>query len=155
MTKHGLTTEEIFWLKVDKKSDDECWRWTGATLRGGYGNFHVNKKTVQAHRFSYKLHIGKIPEGMHVLHHCDNPPCVNPKHLFLGNNLINSQDKVKKNRQTKGEDHPHHKLKLEDIPKIRNMYSSGKYSMRALAKLFGICYSEMNAVINKRTWRCI
>jgi hypothetical protein len=90
---------------------------------------------------------------MFVLHSCDNPPCVNPNHLFLGNNLINSQDRVNKNRQTKGEDHPNHKLKLNDIPKVRSMYSSGKYSMRTLAKLFGICYSEMNAVLNKRTWR--
>lgn len=142
-----------FWGKVDRKSDDECWEWTGSKLRGGYGNLRVNKHTFQVHRYSYQLHYGEIPKGMLVCHTCDNPACVNPGHLFLGSHLDNARDKVAKGRQAKEECHSKAKLTRDDVIKIREMYSTGSYSMRKLCSLFGISYSDMNGIINKKYWR--
>jgi len=91
------TVEERFWAKVDKT--DSCWVWTGATLRRGYGQIRIPvKKAKQAHRLSWEIHNGPIPDGMLVCHKCDNPPCVNPAHLFLGTQSDNNKDCVRKGR---------------------------------------------------------
>ena len=147
--------EERFWSRADKKSSDECWEWLGSKLRGGYGNLNQEGHTLQAHRYSYVLHIGDIPKGMLVCHSCDNPGCVNPEHLFLGTHLTNAMDKVSKDRQIKGEGIYNHKIVEADAIRIRELYSQGNLSMRKIAKMFGLCYSETNAVINKRTWRYV
>lgn len=95
--------EERFWRKVDKKSESECWEWK-ANIVGGYGVFAFSHlKTIKAHRFSYELKYGKIPDGMLVCHHCDNPKCVNPNHLFLGTPADNMRDRDAKGRQAKGD----------------------------------------------------
>ena len=91
------TLEERFWRKVDFRYSDGCWTWNASTI--GYPPFeygHFNGST--AHRYSYQLHHGDIPEGMFVCHTCDNPLCINPKHLFLGTAKDNSQDRINKGR---------------------------------------------------------
>lgn len=75
-----------------------CWVWTGSKLRKGYGNLWVIDRIVRAHRYSYTLFCGSIPDGMKVLHSCDNPPCCRPDHLFLGNDLDNARDRDSKGR---------------------------------------------------------
>jgi hypothetical protein len=86
---------ERFWEKVDKKTDDECWEWQASVDTHGYGYFYSDKR-IKAHRYSWELHFGAIPEGLYVCHHCDNPPCINPKHLFVGTAQDNLDDANKK-----------------------------------------------------------
>lgn len=102
----NLTQKQLdrFWSYIDKKSDDECWEWT-SYKRGNYGLFYLNGKSVSAHRLSWFLDNGPIPEfgsngkRICVLHRCDNPPCINPHHLFIGTDKENSEDRDQKGRR--------------------------------------------------------
>jgi hypothetical protein len=93
--------EEQFWSKVVKgTSRFDCWKWSGAKMRGGYGIFGIHgiKTPQRAHRFSYELHKGPIPKGLFVCHSCDNPECANPRHLWLGTQKQNMEDAKRKGR---------------------------------------------------------
>lgn len=96
-----MTVAERFWAKVLK--GEGCWEWQGSKSKaGGYGYVHVggqvNRRPMKAHRLSWELHNGPIPHGLWVLHQCDNPPCVNPSHLFLGTRTDNMQNAASKGR---------------------------------------------------------
>ena len=104
-----MSIEERFWSKV--WVTDTCYLWSGAINGSGYGHFNIDSQMVYAHRFAYELAYGKtlyllkfdgkIPEGLYCLHHCDNPPCVNAEHLFLGTALHNVLDAIEKGRFNK------------------------------------------------------
>ena len=144
-----------FWLKVDIGSDDDCWEWLACKNPKGYGQFQYEKSIQQAHRVSYMINIGKIPDGLFVLHNCDNPSCVNPNHLFLGTNQDNVQDKVNKNRvhHPKGELNGRSKLTKKDIRTIRKLYASGNYFQYQLGEMFGVTQPTIGSIVNNQTWK--
>jgi len=151
------TLEERFWAKVDKKGPDDCWEWTGAL--GGdryghrYGQIGISGKIVRAHRVSWELANGPIPKGICVLHHCDNPSCVNPSHLFLGTKLDNAQDAIKKGRYVnlRGEDNGAAELTEQDVHEIRQMLGRG-IPQRVIAKKYGVSKSTVTRIGAGKTW---
>lgn len=94
-----------FWLTASNGDDSCCWEWQGCRISYGYGRVRYDGKTRFAHRVAWELTHGQIPDGLCVLHICDNPPCCNPAHLFLGTKADNNADKVSKNRQARGDTH--------------------------------------------------
>ena len=116
------------------KGPNDCWEWLGFKNRSGYGQLKINKKVMLAHRFSYahyKNNEQPVPSNLCVCHHCDNPRCVNPNHLFLGTQKDNMRDMVRKKRWV----NPNPKKHIDDeVDKIREEYSSG-LSLRKVAKL--------------------
>ncbi|MDD5171354.1 MAG: HNH endonuclease signature motif containing protein [Syntrophales bacterium] len=146
-----------FERKFKKGSPDECWLWTGSQMRQGlaYGRIAVKGKIKAAHRVSYELYVGPIPDGLFVLHKCDVPYCVNPNHLFLGTQADNNRDMHKKGRygiaNNQGERHGMSKFKNDDIAFIR----SGILPTKDLAKKFHVCPDTIYRIIKRKTWRHI
>lgn len=110
--RRQASAEDRFWPKVDKRGPvvtpelGPCWMWIAACFWDGYGIFGVARTSLKAHRFSWQLAHGAIPQGLHCLHRCDNRRCVNPAHLFLGTNTDNIRDMVKKGRHRPGGHQP-------------------------------------------------
>ena len=93
-------TIDDYWRNVDRRGPNECWPWTGATIKhSGHGQFTMANEKWTAHRLAWTIAFGPIPIGMHALHHCDNPICQNPAHLFLGTHAANVADMIAKGRQ--------------------------------------------------------
>jgi hypothetical protein len=93
-----IDAAKLRFMKYVNIQDNGCWFWIGGKRGRGYGNFWTGEKQEPAHRVAYELFVGSIPEGLWVLHHCDNPPCVNPDHLFLGDRSLNMKDAADKKR---------------------------------------------------------
>lgn len=146
-------TEQDFWEKVNKNCPRGCWLWTASTSSDGYGKLQVDKKTTYAHRFSWELHNGPIPNGLLVLHECDVPACVNPKHLFLGDNQVNADDKTHKGRNNspRGEDHGKSKLTDEEVLNMREDRKNGMTVINLIEK-YGISKSTVYRAVNEESW---
>lgn len=157
-----ITTEQRFWAKVQKT--DSCWMWVGAKGRKGYGVFGKgdgSKNLFRAHRYSYELHIGPIPEGLFVCHHCDNPACVNPEHLFTGTVQDNADDRIRKGRKggggsgpRPGENHPSAILTEIKVIEIRKKREDG-IRLMPLAKEYGVTKAQISHICTRKSWKHI
>lgn len=136
-------TEEYFWSKVDRTGD--CWPWTGCKNWAGYGKVGVENQLKGTHRVAWELTNGPIPDGLHVCHRCDNPPCCNPDHLFLGTRSDNMRDAREKGRIA-GQ-----KLTRADVDVIRAEYAGG-ISMAAIGRARNVTRRSIANVIHGRTW---
>lgn len=148
---------EGFWAQVDKSG--ECWVWTGSRTSFGHGTFYPRDGgpvRINAHRRSWEMHFGAIPEGLFVLHHCDNPPCVRPDHLFLGTQADNMQDALSKGRydrtlRARGEQNGQARLTADDVRAIRVELSKGRTSY-SIAPDFGVNPATIWRIAIGQTW---
>ena len=146
-----------FWGQVDRRGPDECWEWRGRRKHGKtYGFFRVGGRqgrTLIASRVSWMLTHGPIPNGMCILHRCDNPPCCNPAHLFLGTQLDNIRDRDRKGRQRapRGSGNGSSRLTEADVEHIRARLSSGDKG-NAIAREFGVGTSTISRIRGRRAW---
>jgi hypothetical protein len=145
--------EKRFWSKINKDTESGCYEWKGNLDKNEYGRFKVNYKDVRAHRFSYELHHGEIPEGMLVLHSCDNPKCVNPNHLSIGTHKENMLDRNNKNRQYKPKGSLHHNSKLteEKVLIIKSKLISGEKEVD-IAKEFNVSKRTIEHIKSGYSW---
>jgi hypothetical protein len=132
-----------------------CWEWQGKMFTNGYGDMSIDNKHYLAHRLSYKLFNGHIPDGLCVLHKCDNRKCVNPDHLFLGTAHDNMQDCLKKHRNNPVQGINMFNSKLDDdaVRVIRKEYTKDGKTAKRLAELFGVSTGIIYNVITNRIWK--
>ncbi len=155
MIEQRIQWEARFWNKVDKSGS--CWQWKAAVFKqGGYGHFRINDKSFRAHRLSWELANGQIPDGMCVLHACDNPPCVKPAHLWLGSHAENMADSAQKGRATnagyKGEDCGNAKLTEQQALFVRAEYEKGNTTYKALGNEFGVTRQAIFRIVKHLSW---
>lgn len=160
-----LSVETRFWHKVEVKSEAECWEWKGNKNKTGYGLLWISDRPAAkrlAHRLSWEIHNGEIPDELGVLHKCDNPPCVNPAHLFLGTFRDNMKDKISKERHARGEK-CQHILTEQAVIDIRNRYNLRRRTRgvaarndpngaRALASEYGVSIWAIFDCVKGRRW---
>jgi len=149
--------EERFWAKVDRRGDDECWEWLACRCGSGYGQISLGGRgdgVDGAHRVSWRLANGPIPPGQQVLHSCDNPPCVNPRHLFCGTQADNVRDCSAKGRArggTRGERTANARLTEDLVREIRRRRAAGE-RQTALGPAFGVAVSHVGAICRRERW---
>lgn len=151
--------EARFWAKVDRSG--ECWTWTGYIQTNGYAKFHLDGRPRWAHRVAWLLTHGPVPEGLLVCHHCDNPRCVRPDHLFLGTVQDNALDMVHKGRCGSWEGAPHLergearynvRLNPERVREIRRRHAAGA-TLADLARAFQVNSGTIYNVVTRRRWK--
>ena len=142
MRKHRNITGEWFGLFFVLEPNSGCWLWRRYLDNKGYGRINVGGKAKYAHRVSWELYRSKIPFGVHVLHKCDVPACVNPEHLFLGTAAHNAHDKTLKGRAAK-------KLTAETVRAIR----SDPRNDRQVACAYGVSFSLISQVRLRQVWK--
>lgn len=162
------TLEDRFWAKVQNSDDPHgCWLWIGSHRMDGYGIIKDNKRQRLAHRVCWELTHGPIPAGLCVCHVCDNPPCVNPAHLWLGTPTENAKDRNAKGRTARGDQtgprkypehrprgEAHYRARLTDerVREIRIRAAAGEMQ-KIIAEDFGIWQSTVSSVVRRATWK--
>ncbi len=155
MNRKHTEAEQIdkFWRRVDKSPLTGCWLWRGPFGSKGYGKFTPGHGVSRiASRVAWAIMNGPIPEGVCVLHRCDNPPCVNPAHLFLGTVAENNADKARKGRCPRGEDAEHSKLTADDVREIRRRFESGAIAAE-IVRDWPVSHRTARAIRDGETWR--
>jgi len=184
-SSHPISPEVRFWKFVDKNGPiyipfgTNCWIWTGFTHKG-YGRITIPPHSnIRTHRFSWELFNGPIPKGLEVCHHCDNPSCIRPEHLFLATHKENMQDCLRKQRVSsfthpekisrgenhwskthpekvkKGEEVHSAKLTKNQVIEIRTLYSTGEYSQQQLANMFHVTRTPVEFIVQGKTWKSL
>lgn len=182
MAAHKQDPVARFWAKVDKTGD--CWVWTAGLNRFGYGKFYFEGRTVGAHKASLALHEGTALSDRWVLHHCDNPPCVRPDHLYYGTPAENVHDAIVRGRVVTGDDHWTHreperltrgddhwtrrmpgatagerngraKVTAADAAAIRVTYAAGGISQSTLASQYGVSQVQISHIIRGAAWKAL
>lgn len=153
----GFTAENIT-SHYERDPATECWNWTRAKFECGYGAKTIKGKQFYGHRLSYELHKGPIPDGLVVMHLCDNRACINPAHLRVDTQRENLLDARRKGRlpnytnQPKGDKHHRAKMSETDIKKIRGLHNEG-VSLRAIAASYGMHDSTIGDICKGLTWK--
>jgi len=149
------TKRDRFWPKV--RRGDGCWEWTGGRVKFGYGQTSINGKSITAHRMAWILAYGSIPDGLCVLHRCDNPPCVRPDHLFLGTNKDNTRDMIAKGRSKAprtagpGEVHGNARMSRAEVVRMRKLRKAG-WKVDALAEEFRVGTTQVSRITRGVSW---
>ena len=129
-----------------------CWEWQGYRNPLGYGQMRVQGRGLLAHRAAYLAWAGEIPSGSLVCHRCDNPPCINPAHLFLGDQGANMGDCDRKDRTPHGVRNGHARLTDADVLMIRALVESGQ-SRASVARAYGVVPSHVARIVSRHVWR--
>jgi len=152
-----MTLEERFWKKVDKSGGpDACWPWMAGRNKGGYGQIRAGGlssgqvRVVRAHRVAWELAHGDIPDGLCVCHRCDNRPCVNPAHLFLGTHTDNIRDRHTKGRSARQPGEAHGGAKLTAAEVVAIMASTEPMSV--VAARYAVCRQTISNIRNGKNW---
>lgn len=147
-------TEQSFWANTDRSDPAACWEWHGALFTDGYGTIKFKGRQWRAHRLAYFLTHPAANQTLCVLHRCDNPPCCNPAHLFLGTKTDNAKDRQQKGRTSRlfGESHGLSKLKTESVLQMRKLYSDKIATQYELASAFGVSQSTVSDIIRRVAW---
>ena len=157
-TRRGL--DYRFWAKVERRDPTDCWPWRGSVKKNGYGQIGdepegniLRRKKLYAHRVAYELARGPIPNGLHVLHRCDNPACANPAHLFLGTHQDNMADMVAKRRHVHGDRQTNRKLDQHRVRAIRWLALHDPAPHHVLAHEFSVSTSNVDFIVRRLTWK--
>jgi hypothetical protein len=148
-----MELEERYWSKVDKGNTDECWEWQASTNRHGYGWFFVDGEPKLAHRVIADAK-GMDTDGELVLHHCDNPSCVNPNHLYIGTQADNMRDRAERSDYSgqHGEEHGMAKLTEDEVKEIRERYNSENITQVELGEEYGIGQTQVSNIVRNANW---
>ncbi len=155
--QHLLTSkdEERFWGKVEQGTPDECWPWSASRYLSGYGQFRKGSKGFYAHRLAYWFASGPYDEHLCICHHCDNPPCCNPRHLYLGTRADNNRDRGQRRRgkehRQNGEANDNAKLEESDVRAIIAALSVGE-TQTSVASRFGIKQPQVSRIARRESW---
>lgn len=137
-----------------KKARNGCWNWTGLLGRWGYAKLQFRDRQLGASKVGWILYGGEVPAGMFVCHKCDNPKCVNPKHLFIGTPKDNTQDAIRKGRMLVGEKNGQHKLTAKQVIKIRERRKRGE-TLLSIANDFGVKMTAIHKIVHRDHWKHI
>jgi hypothetical protein len=150
------SVNERFDAQVNRGAVHDCWPWLGARNEHGYGVLGIKRavgwRNMRAHRFAWERANGLVPPGQIVCHRCDNPPCCNPAHLFLGTKADNSADMARKGRATRGAKHPQAKLTAEQAARALSAVREGA-TRSSVARELGVSLQQISLIAQGKRWR--